>query len=223
MKIALAAATRSEIEPVQRYLGERLYLKGHHRFSLHLTGVGMVNTALELSRAWTRDKPDIAILAGIAGSFHPLYPPARVVAVKEEIFADLGVRESSGWKDIFDMALADPNEFPFSGGRLSNPHLELLQRSQLETVRAVSVNQVTSGADQAQVIIHKYNPVVESMEGAAFHQLCLAEGIPFIQLRGISNFVGDRNKANWHIQEAIQHLNHSLILLINKIAEQHHA
>jgi futalosine hydrolase len=222
MKIALAAATRPEIEPVLRYLQERLYLKGHHHFSVHLTGVGLVNTALELSRAWLGDKPDIAILAGIAGSFHPMYPAGRVVAVREEIFADLGVQEASGFQDIFDMSLADPNEFPFSNGRLPNPNHSLLQKSQLESVRAVSVNQVSSDADKVQALVRKYNPVIESMEGAAFHQFCLAEGIPFIQLRGISNFVGDRNKANWNIQEAIQNLNKTLIFLINKIAEQHH-
>jgi futalosine hydrolase len=223
MKIALAAATRPEIEPVQRYLSERLYLKGHHQFSVHLTGVGMVNTALELSRSWLGNKPDIAIQAGIAGSFHPMHSPGKVLAVKEEIFADLGVQETSGWQDVFDMSLADPDEFPFSGGRLPNPHLTLLQKSQLEPVPAISVNQVTSGSDKTERLIQKYHPVLESMEGAAFHQLCLKEGIPFIQLRGISNYVGDRNKANWKIQEAILNLNNALILLINKIAEQHHA
>jgi nucleoside phosphorylase len=29
------------------------------------------------------------------------------------------------------------------------------------------------------------------------------KSIPFIQIRGISNFVGERNKKNWKIDEAI--------------------
>jgi futalosine hydrolase len=62
-------------------------------------------------------------------------------------------------------------------------------------------------------------PVVESMEGAAFHYVCLMEKIPFLQLRGISNYVGERNKANWKIRESIDALNQQLIKMINQITE----
>jgi futalosine hydrolase len=41
------------------------------------------------------------------------------------------------------------------------------------------------------------------MEGAAFHYIGIMKSIPFIQIRGISNFVGERNKKNWKIDEAI--------------------
>ncbi len=218
MKIALAAATRKEIEPVQQYLAERVYLKGHHRFSIVLTGVGLMGTTYALTRAWTLEKPDLAIQAGIAGSFHPLYGPGMVVAVKEELVGDLGVMED-GWKDLFDMGLADADTFPWTGGRLVNPHTELIRKSQLDTVRALSVNQVSTDPGHIRQLVHKFGPVVESMEGAAFHQVCLMEGIPFIQIRAISNQVGDRNKANWQIGPAIRNLNNALIQLVNRISE----
>ena len=32
------------------------------------------------------------------------------------------------------------------------------------------------------------------MEGAALHYACIMEHIPFIQLRAVSNFVGERDK-----------------------------
>jgi futalosine hydrolase len=218
MKIALAAATRKEIEPVQQYLAERVYLKGHHRFSVVLTGVGLMGTTYSLTRAWTLDKPDMAIQAGIAGSFHPLYSPGMVVAVREELVGDLGVMEN-GWKDLFDMGLADADAFPFTGGRLVNPHAELIRKSHLETVRALSVNQVSTDPEQIRQLVQKFGPVVESMEGAAFHHVCLMEGIPFIQLRAISNQVGDRNKSNWQMGPAIRNLNNALIQLVNRISE----
>jgi futalosine hydrolase len=218
MKIALAAATRKEIEPVQQYLAERVYLKDHHRFSVVLTGVGLMGTTYTLTRAWTLDKPDIAIQAGIAGSFHPLYSPGMVVAVREELVGDLGVMEN-GWKDLFDMGLADADAFPWTSGRLVNPHTDLIRKTHLETVRALSVNQVSTDPEQIRQLVQKFGPVVESMEGAAFHHVCLMEGIPFIQLRAISNQVGDRNKSNWQMGPAIRNLNNALIQLVNRISE----
>ena len=68
-------------------------------------------------------------------------------------------------------------------------------------------------------LIKKYNPDIESMEGAVFHYVCLKEQIPFIQMRAISNIVGDRNKANWKMKEAIEILNSELIQLINELSK----
>jgi futalosine hydrolase len=41
------------------------------------------------------------------------------------------------------------------------------------------------------------------MEGAALHYIGLSARIPFIQIRGISNLVGERNKKHWRIAEAM--------------------
>ena len=102
MKIALVAATWQEIAPIQDYLAERLYLKNHHQFSLWVTGVGLVNTTYNLTKKIAVEKPDMAIQAGIGGSFHPLVIcPGRVVAVKEEIMGDLGVMEANDLEGYF--------------------------------------------------------------------------------------------------------------------------
>ena len=210
-----------EIEPAQQYLAERLYFKGHHQFSITLTGVGLMHTSYALAKAWLHEKPDIAIQAGVGGSFHPLYEPGRVVAVREELVGDLGVREQD-WLDLFDMGLADVDMFPWTGGLLVNPHTELLKKTSLETVRGLSVNQVSTDVAVIRTLMRKFSPVVESMEGAAFHHFCLAEGIPFVQFRAISNRVGDRDKNNWHLADAINALNESVIQFINHLAEHPH-
>jgi futalosine hydrolase len=218
MKIALAAATLREIEPAQQYLAERLYLKGHHQFSIVLTGVGLMQTTYTLAKTWMRDKPDIAIQAGVGGSFHPLYEPGRVVVVHEDLIGDLGVKEQD-WLDLFDMGLADVDDFPWKDGLLANPHADILKKAGIETVRGLSVNQVSTDVAMIRTLMRKFSPVVESMEGAAFHYFCLSEGIPFIQFRSISNRVGDRDKSNWQMSTAIQSLNNAVIQFINRIAE----
>jgi len=224
MKIALIAATWQEIAPIQDYLSERLYLKNHHQFSLWVTGVGLVNTTYNLTKKIAIEKPDLAIQAGIAGSFQPLvYSPGDVVAVKEEVMGDLGVMEGNDtWNDIFDLKLADPNLFPFKSSKLPNPHIKLFQKINLPVVRAVSVNEISTNPKRIHQLIEQYAPAVESMEGAAFHYVCLSESIPFIQIRSISNRIGERDKSLWQLTKAIENLQNTLISLINKLAESNH-
>jgi futalosine hydrolase len=53
------------------------------------------------------------------------------------------------------------------------------------------------------------------MEGAAFHYIALMEKIPYIQLRAVSNMVGERDKSKWKMKEAINALNEQLITMVN--------
>jgi futalosine hydrolase len=43
------------------------------------------------------------------------------------------------------------------------------------------------------------------------------EKIPFLQLRSVSNVLGERDKSRWKISEALQHLNEELISFIRKL------
>lgn len=219
MNIVLAAATRREIEPVIHYLNERIYLRKHQSVDVLTTGVGMMNTTYALTRKVCTDKPTLVVQAGIAGSFHPIYAPGMVVTVKEEMMGDLGVLQQDQWQDVFDMGLDKENTPPWHEKKLVNPHKNLLNKLQLECVRAITVNQVSTDMDSIQRMRDKYLPVVESMEGAAFHYVCLKEGIPFLQIRAISNMVGERNKSKWKMAEAITSLNEELIKLLNQITD----
>ena len=55
------------------------------------------------------------------------------------------------------------------------------------------------------------------MEGAALHYVCLHQNIPFIQLRAISNYVGERDKTKWKIDLAISNLHNELIKLLKQL------
>ncbi|MBK7884081.1 MAG: hypothetical protein IPJ81_10000 [Chitinophagaceae bacterium] len=57
------------------------------------------------------------------------------------------------------------------------------------------------------------------MEGAALQYVCLQEKIPFIQIRGISNYVGERDKLKWKMKEAIFNLNIELKNIVKKLNE----
>jgi futalosine hydrolase len=86
----------------------------------------------------------------------------------------------------------------------------------LPAVSSVTVNKVTDSKLQEQQIIRQFNPDIESMEGAALHYVCLQEQVPFIQLRSISNRVGERDKKKWTIKESIENLNKELLRFLNQ-------
>jgi len=58
---------------------------------------------------------------------------------------------------------------------------------------------------------------VETMEGAAFFEACLSAGIPFAELRAVSNTVGEQDHARWDIPGALMQLQSALETLRKKL------
>jgi futalosine hydrolase len=54
--------------------------------------------------------------------------------------------------------------------------------------------------------VERFQPQVESMEGAAFMYACLIYGVPFAQVRAVSNIVERRNRRAWKMDEAVEGL-----------------
>jgi futalosine hydrolase len=214
MYILLTAATNFEIQPTVNYLAERDCIIGDHQFEILITGIGSMSTAYWVTKAIGKRRPDYMLQAGVAGSFSEQHPPGSVVMVSEEICGDLGVEEGKEFKDIFDMGLPQITT-PYTGRELVNAHTDKWKGHQLPCVKAITINEISTRVDRIQQLQQKYAPVVESMEGAAFHYVALVEQIPFMQLRAISNVVGERDKKNWKMKEAIDALNKKLIDIIS--------
>jgi futalosine hydrolase len=192
MQILLIAATRLEIEPAIHFIENKNGRPGNPGINFLITGAGMLSTAYSLMRRIRDQRPGCIIQAGIGGSFADA-GPGKLLAVKEDTPADLGVVENNHFRSLFDLQLADPDEFPFSKGFLTNPFGQLLFLSGLERVRAITVNEITTDKSRLGEYAQTIKPAVESMEGAAFHYVCLSEKIPFLQIRAISNPGGERD------------------------------
>jgi futalosine hydrolase len=214
MDILLTAATNFEIQPTINYLADRDCLIGSHRFEVLITGIGSMSTAYWLTKTIDKHRPDLLIQAGIGGSFSPDYPPGALVLVNEEVTGDLGVEENNEFKDIFDMGLPQITA-PYTGKSLLNKDEAMLRRYNLPLVKAVTISEITTRRERIEQLQQKYQPVVESMEGAAFHYIASIEKIPYIQLRAVSNMVGERDKTKWKMKEAIQLLNEKLIEMVS--------
>jgi len=214
MDILLVAATRFEIEPTLLLLEKENNILNGHKIKVLFTGVGSVNTTYFLALALLHKKFNLVIQAGIAGTFQ--YNLAETVLVKQDAFADIGMETKGNFTTLFDAGFADKNKIPFTDGWLINNNI-ILNSCLLNSVTAVTVNKVSDSLAQRQQAIQLFAPQIESMEGAAFHFVCLQQDVAFIQIRSISNAVGERDKSKWLIKEAIINLNIELEKLINQL------
>lgn len=217
MKIGIAAATAFEIQPTIDFLLRSHTQQLKHDFELLVTGIGSIASAYQLANFIIRKSPGYMLQAGIGGSFNTTLQLGDTVIIRDDITGDMGVEENNLFRDLFDMGFIEPDTKPYTEGRLINPYITDLQRYGLPIVHGITVNEITSSQQRINLLREKYNCDIESMEGAAFHHVCLQENIPFLQLRSISNYIGERDKGNWKLKESITNLNQALIKIIQQI------
>ncbi len=109
------------------------------------------------------------------------------------------------FKTLFEVGLAGENDFPFDKGWLPNNH-DYFRHPSLLVAKGITVNKIIDDEIEIKRGQEKFGADIESMEGAAFHYVCLQQKIKFLQLRSISNRVGERDKAKWAMKEAIANL-----------------
>lgn len=207
MQILIIAATETEIGP---------FVNANSGIDVLITGVGVPSTMYHLQKRIHQIDYDFIIQAGIAGCFKTDIKLGDVVLVQYDCFADLGIEEKENYTPIFKTTFADANEFPFKDGWLINTN-QHVRDTNLATVKAITVNKVSDAELQKQQYATLFNADIETMEGAALHYVCLQENIPFLQIRSVSNLVGERDKTKWKLKEAIENLNIELLKLINRL------
>ena len=207
MKVLIVAATEFEIKPL---------IEAQKTVEILKTGIGSSATIYHLTKKLLTNHYDLIIQAGIAGMFPGKFNPGAVLVVKEDAFADVGIEEKGAFQTLFEYGFLDKNEFPFSDGKLPNPS-GVLEKIPLSAATAITVNMVSDNIARNEKLRGKYHADIESMEGAAFHYVCLQQKIDFLQIRSISNVVGERDKSRWTIDSAIRNLNNELIKIIGDI------
>ncbi|HVF82285.1 MAG TPA: futalosine hydrolase [Flavisolibacter sp.] len=205
MQILLCAATEMEIAPTIKFLQA-------HKLPVEvlITGVGIASTLYRLTKKILTDKPQYIIQAGIAGSLDTHLVLGDVVVVQSDTIGDLGVQEKEGFLSVFDMGFADKDKWPWKEGKLINSTNHHRQTGHY-VVDAVTVNEVSTNRDRINYYRHQLQAAIETMEGAAVHYVGSLENIPFMQLRALSNYVGERDKTKWDLQGAIRNLNTELV------------
>lgn len=246
MNILIIAATELEI-PFFKAIQAQFSASAVH-LELLISGVGILESSYRLQERLHQTQPDLVIQIGIAGSFEPHIKPGSVVLIERDRVADTIVKEAVGYMDLIDLGFQAADAYPYEAGWLVNPHLSngMEEKSQseggksnsertatasitlsklynllpedYERVTGITVNEISTHPEKIAYFRHHYQAATESMEGASLHFVARLAAIPFLQIRAISNKVGDRNKKNWQIKAAIEALETATIEIIQRIA-----
>ena len=208
MKILIVTATAAEYSP---------RATRDHSVTHLTTGVGMVATAVHATRALLRERYDLALNVGVCGSFRTSMPAGTVVHIVADQMPELGAQDGESFLPIQQLGLLGPNDLPYKVGLLVNsapPAIPAL--IELPAVTGITVNTVHGDPAAIERVVKRVDPDVETMEGAAFVYACLLQGIPFAQVRAVSNIVERRNRAAWKLPEAIA----ALGIAVGRIIDQ---
>lgn len=201
MKLLVVAATQAEILP---------FINQNLKADVLITGVGMVATTYALTKHLARHQYDLVIQAGVAGSFDESIPLGTTLHITSDTWGDLGAEDNDAYIDIYGLGLLGKEEHPHTGGAMHTPLLPAHSGITLPQAKGITVNTV-SGSTATIARRRLMGCQIESMEGAAFHYVCLKENVPFAQVRAISNYVIPRDKSQWRMKDAIINLNKWLI------------
>jgi len=215
MKVLITAATALELSEIEK----RTNPNNEVELVYCITGVGAIPTLYTLMDVLQKGKFDRLIQLGIAGSFDTQIELGSAVVVEKDFLAEMGVTENNQYNDVFAMGLADANAKPFTNGALVNTNLDWMDNSSLKRVCAVTNNEISTTDNKINLYRNQYGADIETMEGGAFHYASIMQAIPFVQLRGISNYVGDRNKDNWKIKDAIVSYSDACMELIEHLTK----
>ena len=131
MNYLVVAATVMEIMPLLEQYRSKNGLPSTIAPDILITGIGLTATTYALTKQLQIKRPDIIIQAGVGGSFDKTISLGSVLAIKQEVIADLSVIEKGQLKTIFDLNLLSQNQYPFSKGWLMNKS-EVLKRVKLK-------------------------------------------------------------------------------------------
>jgi futalosine hydrolase len=179
------------LSPELRYVSPRAEVE------VIASGVGPVEAALATARALALKSYDVVINAGIAGAFRDGARVGQAVIVATEWLAELGLE---GGGDLVLPGGAALYACERADGELLRRTLAL----GLVVQSGVTVTAVTTTEATAERLRARYGAGVESMEGFSVLRAAAQAGVPALEVRGISNYVGPREASEWNFNAGAQ-------------------
>lgn len=234
--IAIVAAVAAETSLLRRSLspcevrrcgGRELFLGclSERKVALLHSGIGKINAASAVTALLESRIPGAVIVIGCGGA----YPESGLevgdlALATEEVLADEGVLTAEGFTDFARLGfpLLDQGGPVMTRRFAADPRLLEEARPLLEDAAATAgVNLATgplvtvstcSGTNQAALeMVRRTAGICENMEGGAVAQICRLYEVPFLELRGISNRVENRDLSRWNLPLAAEVVQRALL------------
>jgi futalosine hydrolase len=178
-----------------------------------VTGIGTIACARALMNyLHNNGRPDLAVNAGIAGSFDRAFKTGDSALVWRDGFADFGIDDRGRFITAAEAGLVDRADSPFGKEgwiECSNNHLQELKGS-IPFCTGITSDTVSGSTERISFLKNRFNPDIETMEGASFFYICALEQVPFIAIRTVSNKVEERDRSSWNIPLALNNLKETI-------------
>jgi futalosine hydrolase len=167
---------------------ETAFLGDREGIELLVTGVGPVEAAARVARTLALHSYDLVVNAGIAGAYLRAAEIGEGVVVAED-------------RIELDLEVGAPLTLP-SGTQVADrasSDAALVRRlvaRGFRSVRGITVTRVTA-TEATAARLRVRGAEVESMEGFAVLRCAEEAGVRAVELRGISNYAGERSRSRW--------------------------
>lgn len=175
----------SPIPKVLLIAATELELCGHAGL---VCGVGPVEAAVATASQVSVKPPRAVLHVGVAGGRR--LTPGAIVLGTEALYHDLETEVP-----VIDHATPDPT---------------LLAALQAAFPESISLPIATSAAVSGPTSATSHELRVEGMEGFAVLRACEVAGIPAVELRVVSNDIGEGNRALWMMRRAVEVLDEAI-------------
>ncbi|HZE40951.1 MAG TPA: futalosine hydrolase [Stackebrandtia sp.] len=187
MKLLIVTAVDEERDAVLKGLSG----SAHDAYTV---GVGPSAAAAGTARLLARAEAagiryDGVVNAGIAGGLDGRVGAGDVVVAAAAVSPELGMVDESGFTPLGELGF---------GSNVAVCALRLAAKVTGTRGDVLTVATITGTRDEAARLAKSYpDAVAEAMEGFGVGTAAAQAGLPFVEVRSISNAVGDRDVAGW--------------------------
>jgi futalosine hydrolase len=179
-------------------------------------GVGPVAAAVSTMAALA-DFPEVSLVvsAGIAGGFRGRIEVCDVAVANRVTFADIGARTDAGLLTLDQMGLHQDSSYLASDSDI----VKRLARTspRIVTGEILTLACMTGMDDDARRLAARHpHAIAEAMEGFGVAAAANRAGVPFAEIRAISNVIGKRDPSTWNMRGAFDALAQTFAELVEE-------
>ncbi|MFC4335137.1 futalosine hydrolase [Salininema proteolyticum] len=183
MPTLIVCAVDAEAEAVRAGLADP------GRFSVMTSGVGPAAAAASTATALARGEYDAVVNAGVCGAFQGRADIGDTLIAVRTAAADLGVDLADQFQPLDELGF---------GSMTVDCDPSLTEGVEGYRGDILTLTSITGTADKGLLLTNRFPAALgEAMEGFGVATAARQAGLPFAEVRTVSNFVGDRDVAGW--------------------------
>jgi len=180
---------------------------------LIITGPGPLNTVASLAPVLEQTAPEMVIQTGCGGAFESTgLSLGDIVIATEAVDMQIGVESivSKGAPDeppFYVLETEDmkiKNRYPVDRCLVDSAFRSLGRNPLLSKIKVAkgpvgTTSTITATKTGAEMLYRRFGVLMEAMEGAGAAHVSILHGVPFLEIRSVSNMAGDRSPGRWNI------------------------